>query len=204
MGNARAYVALNRRAYSSTRTAIVRLREIDTPRFIKVVDQQDQQAALTIYNEPKEVADNYMFANSIHLVDYFCVLGRGDITAVDPVIPWNPENPGMVVAKISYASGDVGLYEGIWNGPGPWSVSVSTPAERIEMKPLEGITVQQRGQRVVNPLEIDAWDSDFKPGLRYQAEQAVNLIRGVNSSLPTIQDSYRSMKLVADIFGLGS
>ena len=199
---ARAYVALNRRAYSSTRIAISRLNDIDAPRFIKVVDQQDQQAALTIYNEPQEVADNYMFANSIHLIDYFHVLGRGTVTAVESVIPWDPRNPGMVVAKISFASGDVGLYEGIWNGPGPWGVSVSTPQERIELKPLESITVQEHGQRVVNQLEIDARDVDFKPGLRFQAEQAVNLIKGVESSLPTVQDSFISMKLVAKIFGL--
>lgn len=198
----RVHVALNRRAYSSTRQALARLARLEGPRFIKVMDQQDQEAARDLYGEPPEVVSNYMFANSIHLIDYFRVLGRGEITAVVPVIPWNAKGPGMVVSKIEFSSGDTGLYEGIWDGPGPWGVCVSTSQERLEMRPLEQISVQLRGERRVSSLDIDSDDREFKPGLRHQARQAVAAARGETSDLPTLMDSWESMQLVARIFGL--
>jgi predicted dehydrogenase len=200
--DSRAFVAFNRRAYSSTRQALELLQDDSSQRFIKVVDQQDQQAAILVTKQPELVARNYMFANSIHLIDYFRVLGRGEVASVEPIVPWKPERPGLVLAKINFTSGDVGLYEGIWNGPGPWVVSVNTPEQRIEMRPLEQVSVQPRGTRAVTRLDVDGDDKTYKPGLRYQAKQAVAATRGQSAELATIADSWHSMKLVADIFGL--
>jgi predicted dehydrogenase len=196
------YVALNRRAYSSTRQALSRLEKDPEFRFVKVMDQQDQIAAKEIYNEPPEVVYNYMFANSVHLIDYFRVFCRGEVLSVLPLIPWSPDNPGVVLSKIEFSSGDIGLYEGIWNGPGPWAVSISTAQERLELKPLEQVTLQIRGERKVMNLDIDIDDSLFKPGLRYQASQAIAAVRGEINSMPTLSDSWQSMKLVAKIFNL--
>jgi predicted dehydrogenase len=198
----RAFVAFNRRAYSSTRQALELLRGHASPRFIKVIDQQDQQASILQNNQPELVARNYMFANSIHLIDYFRVLARGEVTGIEPIVHWTPDKPGLVLAKINFSSGDIGLYEGIWDGPGPWIVSVNTPEQRIEMRPLEQITVQLRGTRVATKLDIDPDDSTYKPGLRYQATQAIAAVRKEPANLATIDDSWLSMKLVADIFGL--
>ena len=198
----KAYVALNRRAYSSTRSVLHRLSTNAGLRFVKVIDQQDQEAASQIYNEPFEVVKNYMYANSIHLVDLFHVFCRGELTESFSVIPWIPEKPWLVVSKLAFSSGDIGLYEGIWDGPGPWSVSVSTPAERYEMRPLEQATVQLRGERKATAMEIDSADVICKPGLLYQASQAVAAARGEPHNLPSLQDSWQSMHLVARIFSL--
>lgn len=195
------YVALNRRAYSSTGIALDRLQGNAGPRFIKVQDQQDQEAALNIYKAPPLVAENYMYANSIHMIDYFHVFGRGEITKVTPVVPWNSKEPGIVVAHIEFSSGDIGLYEGIWNGPGPWVVTVNTPQERLEMRPLEQLTVQFKGERKLNPVQADQVDVEYKPGLRKQALAAVAAVRGQSTTLATLEDSFQSMQLVARIFG---
>jgi predicted dehydrogenase len=198
----RAFVAFNRRAYSSTRQVLKLLRGHSSERFIKVIDQQDQQEAILQNNQPELVARNYMFANSIHLIDYFRVLARGEVAGIEPIVRWTSEKPGLVLAKINFTSGDMGLYEGIWNGPGPWVVSVNTPEQRIEMRPLEQVAVQLRGTRTVTKLNIDPDDTTYKPGLRYQATQAVAAVRKELANLATIEDSWHSMKLVADIFGL--
>lgn len=200
--DSKAHVAFNRRAYSSTRAALAQLSDSVGKRFIKVLDQQDQVAARVHYGQPELVARNYMFANSIHVIDYFRVFGRGSIEAVTPVVAWNPEAPGLVIAKVEFSSGDVGLYEGIWDGPGPWAVSVSTPAKRVELRPLEAGTVQLRDTRAQVPLELREDDKNYKPGLRYQAEQALQALRGEPSLLVDLDDSLQSMKLVADIFGM--
>jgi hypothetical protein len=150
---------------------------------------------------PPLVVENYMYANSIHMIDYFRVFGRGEVTKVTPVVSWNPKAPGIVVAHIEFSSGDVGLYEGIWNGPGPWAVTVNTPQERLEMRPLEQLSVQMKGERKLNQIPSDRIDVEFKPGLRKQALAAVAAVNGQPSSLGTIEDAYQSMQLVAKIFG---
>lgn len=200
----RVYVALNRRAYSSTRQAVQRLADNDGPRFIKVLDQQDQQAALTIHNNPPLMVENYMFANSIHLIDYIRVLGRGEVVSVENICRWDPANPGVVLALVTFSSGDKGLYEGIWNGPGPWVVTVNTPQERLEMRPLEQVSVQRYGERRSASLDIDPVDSQYKPGLLYQAQQLLGAARGEPAELADLGEALKSMELVARIFNMGA
>ena len=195
----RVYVALNRRFYSSTRAAAARLSQLSGERFIVVQDQQDQAAALAA-GQPEPVVRNWMFANSIHVIDCFRLFGRGAVAAVEPVIEWNPASPGVVVAKLAFSSGDTGLYQGIWNGPGPWAVTIYNQAERWELRPLEQAALQLRGERRLQPVAGHPWDQEFKPGFRLQAEAAVAAARGEASESIAIEDALESMRLVAAIF----
>lgn len=199
--NRRVFVALNRRHFSSTQSVLNDLKKNTGQRFIRVQDQQDQKRALQV-GQPKTVVDNWMYANSIHLIDFFLILGRGKIRAVEPIIPWNSENPRIVAAKVSFDSGDVGLYEGVWSGPGPWAVNVCTPEKRWEMRPLEQAAFQIAGQRAMETIASHPWDTQFKPGLRLQAEKTVAAAQGKINDLPTLQVAMESMRLVAAIFGL--
>jgi hypothetical protein len=144
-----------------------------------------------------------MYANSIHVVDYFRVFGRGKVVSVEPVIPWNPARPGVVVAKLVFDSGDLGLYEGIWDGPGPWSTTVSTRTQRLEMRPLEQLGVQRRGERRLEPEVAHERDAAFKAGFRLQAENAVAETLGRSADLPTLREGIESMRLVERIFATG-
>jgi predicted dehydrogenase len=194
----RVLVALNRRFLSATLRAKAELSETSDPRFVKVQDQQDQAAARQA-GQPVEVVRNWMYANSIHVIDYLRVFGRGPITSVEPVVRWDPERPGVVVCRIGYDSGDVGLYEGIWRGPGPWAVTVTTAEKRCELRPLEKLTLQKLGQ---TPQHIgpDALDTDFKPGFRRQAEAAVRAACGISSEAATLADAVETMRLIARVF----
>ena len=198
----RAFVALNRRHYSSTRTVLQDLETNAGPRFIHVQDQEDMIAALNA-GQPKLVVDNWMYANSIHLIDYLKVFGRGEIISVEPSIRWNPDEPQFVLAKVTFSSGDVGLYEAVWNSPGPWAVSVTTQEMRWELRPLEQAAFQPYGSRRLEPVAVHEWDvkdSNFKPGLRTQAEEAVKAVRGQSHALPSLDDALASMKLVQEIY----
>lgn len=197
----RVFVALNRRFYSATQMVLDLLRTEKSARFIRLQDQEDQVRALQA-GQPKTVVDNWMYANSIHVVDYLRIFGRGRIARVVPVVPWNPAAPGVVIAKVEFEGGDVGLYEALWNRPGPWSASVSTEAARYEMRPLEEASVQPRGERRAQPLERHAWDELFKPGLRLQAEHAVAAALGRPNDSATLEDALESMHLVREIYGL--
>jgi predicted dehydrogenase len=195
----KAWVGLNRRWLASTRTMIADLEMREGTRFIHIQDQQNQAAARSA-GQPDLVVRNWMYANSIHLVDYLRLLGRGPIVGVTKVIPWKAAKPGVVVAKVEFESGDEGLYEGIWHGPGPWAVSVSTAERRWELRPLERARFQNSGERQVHETEPDTNDISFKPGFRNQARLVVAAVGGVDSGLPTITEALESMRLIRDIF----
>lgn len=198
---ASAFVALNRRSYAATRQVLAALSEDASPRLISVLDQQDL-ASVRSAGQPEKVISNYMFANSIHLVDYFCTFGRGDIVSVSPGVSWNPERPGFVVATIGFSSGDVGVYQAVWSGPGPWAVTVTNESARFEMRPLERLGIQRRGQRTLTEIAPDAIDLDYKPGLRHQAMQLVRFLAGEKTSLASVDEAARSMKLCSGIYGM--
>ncbi len=194
-----AFVALNRRHHSSTRTVLEDIAQQQGQRLIHVFDQEDPNGARKA-GQPELVVQNWMYANSIHLVDYFNILGRGEIVAVDPVIRWTPQNPQFVIAKLSYDSGDVGIYEAIWNGPGPWAVTVTTQEKHWEMRPLEQAAVQPYGSRKLEPVAVAEWDTKFKPGLRAQAGEAVKAALGEPHTLPSLKCTMKSMRLVQAIY----
>lgn len=197
--NSKVFVALNRRQYSSTKIALAQLKEIEQPRLIHVADQQDPRTA-RIAGRPELVVSNWMYANSIHLVDYFKVFGRGEITSVEKLSEWNSESPDFVIARIKFSSGDIGIYEAIWNGPGPWSVTVTTQERRLELRPLETAALQVYGSRQLQPLEIDHIDSAFKAGFFAQAENLLKAMQGQPHNLVSAKEALQSMKLVKEIY----
>jgi predicted dehydrogenase len=193
------YVALNRRHYSSTRAVLAEIDKLAGQRFVQVMDQENPIIALE-GGQPPLVVDNWMYANSIHIIDYLCVFCRGEVITVDHVIKWDPQDPRFVMTKVNYSSGDIGVYQAIWNGPGPWGVTVSTQAKRWEMRPLEQAASQVYKSRKSEPLPVHEWDTKFKPGLRLQAEETIKALRGEKHSLPTLADGINTMKLVSKIY----
>jgi predicted dehydrogenase len=198
--HSRAYVALNRRLYSSTQAVLGDLQSTHSARYVFVQDQQDQASALAA-GQPAEVVKNWMFANSIHTIDYLRVFGRGRVTSVEPILRWTPDRPGVVLCKVVFDSGDVGIYQGMWNAPGPWAVTVATPERRWELRPLEQAAFQNKGERVLKPVEAHSWDKQFKAGFRRQAALAATAARGGSAgALATIEDGLETMRLVQQIF----
>jgi predicted dehydrogenase len=195
----RAYVALNRRYYGATRTVTEALAGDAGRRIIHVFDQEDQLAARKA-GQPERVVQNWMYANAIHVADYLRVFGRGDVSAVRHISRWNPESPVYVAAHVEFSSGDTGVYHAVWNGPGPWAVTVTTPAVRWELRPLEAASVQHYPSRKVEQLPIDPFDTLYKPGLFRQAADAVRAAQGEPTSLPTLIDAVESMRLIRQIY----
>jgi len=195
------YVALNRRFYGSTLQLFKAIRNIDSPRLVTILDQEDANAALAA-GQPMEVVRHWMYANSIHLIDYFSQLCRGAHLATHVLTPWRASTPGPVIAQLQFSSGDLGLYEAVWNAPGPWSVAVSTKELRAELRPIEQLSLQTAGSRKTVSQQLDLEDQKFKPGLLRQAQEAVLAARGEANSLPTLTEANSSMALVASIYGI--
>jgi predicted dehydrogenase len=193
------FVALNRRFLSSTEIALHALNQSDESRFIHVQDQQSMSAA-RIHGHPDIVVNNCMFANSIHLIDYFSLLARGTMEHINVLSPWRGEGTRLVLAHLVFSSGDEGLYEGIWEGPGPWAVTASTISQRWELKPLEIAAAQKAGSREIIRYDQSEADQLFKPGFVRQSEELVKAHLDKPSKSVTLKESFKSMQLVAGIF----
>lgn len=197
--NMKAYVGLNRRHFSATVNVLKDMATVNQPRIIHIYDQENSDEAISL-GQPELVVKNWMYANSIHMIDYFNFLGRGRVTSVENIIPWDSSSPRFIMSKISYDSGDIGIYEAVWNAPGPWSVVITTQERRWEIRPMEQVFIQHYGSRNQEPMTLHEWDTKFKPGLRLQAEEAVKAVLGKPHNLPTLEDALESMKLVKEIY----
>lgn len=193
------FIGLNRRFLSSTRTVQSDLAGDKDLRFIHVQDRQNMQEA-TSYGHPDLVVENLMFGNSIHVIDYLRIFGRGKITSIKPILKWNAKTSNVVIATVTFDSGDMGLYEGVWRGPGPWAVKVITPNKHWVMQPLEQAAYYLVGQKNPNTIPLHLWDQQFKPGFRLQAEEVIAATLGQPTDVPTLNDAVETMKLIAGIF----
>jgi predicted dehydrogenase len=197
--NTKAFVALNRRHYSSTRLILEDLKINNEIRTVHVFDQENPKVALD-GGTPKLVVDNWMYANSIHIIDYFTFLCRGSLISVEHINKWIPGKPCFVLSKLIFSTGDIGIYEAIWEGPGPWAVTVSTPSKRWELRPLEELRTQEYKSRKSILQDLHVWDTDFKPGLRLQAEEVIKVLKGEAHQLPTLKDALITMDIINKIY----
>lgn len=191
-------VALNRRFYFSTRTALHDLNQRRGARHVHVLDQQSMDFAASLGHE-QCILDNWHYAVSVHLVDYLRVFGRGQ-PSVTGALRSNGKVRTVVVANLEFDSGDTAVYECIWSGPGPWAVMVTSPEKRWEMRPLESLSYQDAGKRVLVPIPIDRRDTDFKAGFRLQAEHAIAAAQGKASDSITLDDALETVRLVNRIY----
>jgi predicted dehydrogenase len=199
------FVGLNRRSYGATQAALSNVVADRGARFVEVHDQEDIAAARRA-GRPEAVIRNWMYANSIHMIDYFRIFARGDVSKITLLEPWRGIAPAHVVAHLEFSSGDRGLYHAVWNMPGPWACAVTTSERRIEMRPLERAHTQLQGSRDVGDLPDHEWDRQFKPGLRRQAQQVADFVRNgtVPSSVAGIDEALATTELVARIYALES
>lgn len=197
-------VGFNRRHYSSTRLVLNELQAVSNgPRYIEIRDQESPLLAAN-QGRPKRVTENWMFANSIHLIDYFNLFARGDLVEISRRITHLDTNSYILNAELTFDSGDFGSYSAIWNAPGPWSFGCWSNDTHWEARPLEQIVRRVVGGPPAGErIEADNWDIDFKPGIRMQAEKAIEEVVSGGSGLPTILDSLKSMSLVSAIYERG-
>lgn len=195
-------VGFNRRFYSSVLAVRSDLEtRPNERRFIHVQDQQSYAEARR-YGHPEPVIEKFMYANSIHLIDMIMAFGRGKVSLVDRVTPWRGEKTEVMLTYVEFDSGDSALYEGIWQGPGPWACAVSTFGRRWTMQPLEQATVQNAGERSRTTIQISEDDHALKPGFLLQARAAVERTSGRDSAIASLEDSLATMRLIHRIFGV--
>lgn len=162
--NPNIFIALNRRYYEATAAAQIQLEGLPGPRIININDQEDTVAAISSGRSALEV-ENWHYLNAIHIIDYALIFGRGDIIDLTQKRFDLGEDAFMQNAVIQFSSGDVAIYQCLWNRPAPWFVSISTESKRFILQPLEYCYTTTLNNRIpTQAIELDK-DKDFKPGL---------------------------------------
>ena len=197
------WVGMNRRMLPST----IRSRELlnlyqnnrKSKIEINIVDQQDTVEA-TKYGHPKNVIENWHFANSIHLID----LGLnflGELPLVESVSKENFLNGEILTAKIITAKGNILNYKSYWNIPAPWSLEIISNDGWIQQTPIEKLRTLFDIHEVHSFKDFEYREpNDTKPGFFNQAKALSDRFPSLKEMLCTLKQSHSHMKIVDEIY----
>ena len=194
------FVSLNRRFYSSTIKLKKLLKSDKNKRIINIIDQENTIIPLK-NGINKNVVNNWMYANSIHLIDFAYNLSRGNIIKIDRKIISKYSNIKFLLAQIYFSSGDIVNYQAFWNLTAPWSVSVSTRSKYYLMQPIEKLSYKNNKSHNFINFPITKEDIKYKPGIYKQNYELIDSLLNKNKfSLPNIIYSNKLMKLINGIY----
>lgn len=166
------FVAYNRRFYASV---IEAQKLIEEDGGLQTIHFEFTEWAHTIEPLTKAlgVKENWFFANSTHVVDLaFYLAGKptqwqGYSKAGK--LKWHSKT-NFTGAGIT-DKGVLFSYLSNWESAGRWAIELLTEKRRIYLKPMERISVQEKGSvAVVEHKFDDSLDLQFKPGLMKQVE----------------------------------
>lgn len=195
--NKKIYVGMNRRFFSSTLNLINFLKKSKGKRIINIFDQQDTFIE-KIKKTPKKIIFNWMYVNSIHLIDYVSILARGKFKKIDLIY----KNKNELFCMISFSSGDIVNYIARWNKPGPWEVKISTNNFYYELSPLEILKIRSNRDRRFKIFENTLIEKKFKTGFKLQIDNLLLASAGTQHKLPTLEKLEFTMKLIKKIYSL--
>jgi predicted dehydrogenase len=190
------FVAYNRRFYSSvieTEALIEADGGLDAMNF----EFTEWTHKIDSSKKIQAVLNNWFFANSTHVVDLaFHFAGKPTIWSAyskSGNLEWHDKtifsgagvtNKGVVFSYLSH-----------WESAGRWGIELLTPKNRIYLKPLEGILIQQKGSVTLkNHVFDDSIDQEYKPGLYKQVEAFLN---GDTSRFINIQEQ---LEMSVDVY----
>lgn len=186
--NANVHLAYNRRFFSS----VIKAQEIiEEDGGVKSFNFEFTEWGHVIekLDKPKGDLENWMYANSTHVIDLAFFLG-GTPTQLNSVtageLSWH--KPAIFAGSGVTDKGALFCYQANWAAPGRWVVEILTSKHRLYFKPMEQLQIQNIGSVAVNPVEIDDHlDKEFKPGFYLETKA---FIYGDYARLCSIEEQY--------------
>ncbi len=186
------FIAYNRRFYASTQKAQELIKE--DGKILSFNFEFTEWSHKIIKNQkPMSVKRIWLLANSSHVIDLAFFLGgkpkkikcftAGRLT-------WHPKASIYAGAGIS-ENGALFSYNANWESAGRWGVEILTPKRKLILRPLELLSVQNKGSIEQEEVLLnDKLDIEFKPGLYSQVKSFL----GSKINLPTIHEQVKSLK----------
>lgn len=156
------FVALNRRFYDNIQFVKKILDKDKSPKIISITDQENTIKA-KILGHRKKVINNWMFANSIHLIDLIIFFGNSKITKIN-TYKKRFDKEKIILSDIFFKKKVIAQYKSIWNRPGPWSLSISSSKNYFNFSSIENLEYRTSNNKIKIFKKKD--NDDFKPGFK--------------------------------------
>lgn len=138
-------------------------------------------------NKSKGELENWMYANSSHVIDLAFFLGGNPVQMncfTSGEISWH--KPASFAGAGITDKGALFNYAANWAAPGRWGVEILTSKHRLYLRPMEQLQIQNIGSVAINPIEIDDYlDKEFKPGFYLETKA---FLEGERSRLCSIDE----------------
>lgn len=164
-------IAYNRRFYASVLAAEKIISDDGGLRSMHF-EFTEWERSVTAFNRPREIFENWFYANSTHVVDLAFFMAGSPVEMTSMVagkLEWH--TPAIFTGTGKTSRDVLFSYCANWNAPGRWGVELLTPLHRLYLKPMEQLQIQELYSVKTEPVAIDdSLDRDFKPGLYRQTE----------------------------------
>ncbi|MDG2228529.1 MAG: Gfo/Idh/MocA family oxidoreductase [Gammaproteobacteria bacterium] len=194
--NVNAYVAYNRRFYSSvTKAKDIIVQDGGVSSF--TFEFTEWSHVIKNLDKEKSEMQKWFINNSSHVVDLAFYLG-GSPNFINTVsngegeLSWHPaassfSGSGKTINNAIFS------YHADWSAPGRWGVEILTKNHRLILRPMEKLYVQEKGSVEIELAEIDdELDIEFKPGLYRQVEA---FLKNEIESFCTVNEQKRMMDI---------
>lgn len=169
------FIAYNRRFYASVLEAEKIIAKDGGLRSVHF-EFTEWSRSVTAIERPREVFENWFYANSTHVVDlaFFLAGWPKNMSSYSAgTLDWH--QPAAYVGAGVTEKEVLFSYCANWDAPGRWAIELMTSHHRLYLKPMEQLQIQQLNSVKTEPVEIDdRLDREFKPGLYLQTEAFIN------------------------------
>lgn len=183
---AKVFLAYNRRFFSSVLKAEEIIKEDGGVKSFNF-EFTEWGHVIEAANKPKEDLENWMYANSTHVIDLAFFLGGSPIQmncVSKGELTWH--KPAIFAGSGVTDKGALFCYQANWAAPGRWSVEMLTSKHRLILRPMEQLQIQNIGSVAINHVEVDDHlDKEFKPGFYLET---LAFMKGNFSRLCSIED----------------
>lgn len=190
------FVGYNRRFLGSVMKLKSILSNQSSKRFLTIEDQQDLNKAKS-FGHNKKTLQNWMYANSIHTIDFFSYLLRGQLK-ISNIKKIKFKKSYIIYCNFNSSSGDEGRYIGYWNIPSSWSVSLVNDENILKLNPLEVLIVKNKNKNQI--YDNFKNDKKFKPGFYEQFKEIDKAIKNKKNYAVTIFDAIKSVRTINKIY----
>ena len=193
-------VGFNRRNYNTTKYILSDIHK-SKKRLVQIFDQQNIYD-YRVVGLPNKIKKNWMFANSTHLIDFANIFCRGNIIKIDKKLSNLEKNSHIIFFSAKYDSGDILIYNALWNVPGPWSITVSNQDKSYKLEPLEALKIKEKNSRKYKLVKLKNIDEKFKIkfGLYNQTKELLRFCDNKKNYLCSVKDSHKTMNLTKKIY----
>ncbi len=190
------YFGLNRNYYGTTQKILEMLRNDKSKRVIYINDEQN----IKNKNHPKKILKNFMYANSIHLVDFIRIFARGKLIDIKTIFKLKTKFSNSFAKKLKFSSGDLVIFTSHWERPAPWGLSLSTDNYFFNMAPLEQLKIIDKSKKKKIIFNTRADDINFKYGFMMQAQRIIEKVKNKKNFFPGIKEIFYTTNLIKKIF----